>query len=45
MGIVPCFDPIWCSVFGADFRLEKGEFGFVTFKEIVSLFENLMLGL
>ena len=23
MGIVPCFDPIRCPFFGADFRLEK----------------------
>ena len=23
MGIMPCFDPLGCPVFGADFRLEK----------------------
>ena len=23
MGIVPCFDPIWCPVFGANFWFKK----------------------
>ena len=44
MGIVPCFDPIRCPVFRADFQLEKEEFGLESFKEIVSLSENLTLG-